>query len=181
MSETDDAEIVRLAAAGDHKAAAARMAKAYQSFVRDYVRRRVRESAVEDVCAKIWAVVATKVPADLISPRGYLVGIARHKIGHAYDEKSHEALDSALAERRQLWRSQSKSIRGKLARAQEIEEVRAAVAELDEHDRELIQLSFIDGLRPAEIAIAMGRGTDPKTVSKQVSRVVDRLRDRIKR
>jgi RNA polymerase sigma factor (sigma-70 family) len=175
-----DAEIVRLAAAGDARKAADLLARTYQKFVRDYIRRRVRANAVDDVAAKVWSVVASKVPTDLASPRGYLVGIARHKIGHALDERSHHALDSFIAEQ-PMWKSASSSVRGKLARAQQIEAVRAAVAALDAYDRELIQLSFIDGLRPAEIAAAMGRGTEPKTVSKQISRVVDSLRDRIKR
>lgn len=175
-----NAEIVRLAEAGEARKAADLLARTYQTFVRDYVRRRVRANAVDDVTAKVWAVVAAKVPADLKSPRGYLVGIARHKIGHAFDEKSHHALDSLIAER-PMWKTASSSARGKLAKAEQVEAVRAAVAALDDYDRELIQLSFIDGLRPAEIAAAMGRGTDPKTVSKQISRVVDSLRDHIKR
>lgn len=175
-----DAEIVRLAAANDSRGAAALMAKTHAAFLRSYVRRRVRNRAVDEVCAKVWEVVSAKVPPDLESPRGYLVGIARHKIGHALDEKSFQALDSAVAEQ-PMWHSVSKSARGKLVRAQAIEELRSAIAELDDYDRELVQLSFIEGLRPAEVAVAMGRGTDPKTVSKQVSRVVDALRDRIKR
>ena len=177
--QTDD-EIVRLAADGKVSAAAALLVSTYGPFVRDYVRRRVRASAVEDVCAKVWAVVAKKVPADLVSPRGYLVGIARHKIGHALDERSFEALDSLAAER-PMWRSTSKSVRGKLALAEETAALRTAIAELDEYDRELIQLSFVDGLRPREIAVAMGRGVDPRTVSRQISRAVDALRDRVKR
>ena len=178
--EAADAEILRLAAAGDVKRAADLLARTYQAFLRGYIRRRVKPNAVDDVAAKVWSVVASKIPTDLASPRGYLIGIARHKIGHALDEKSHHALDSFIAEQ-PMWKSASSSARGKLARAQQVEAVRAAVAQLDDYDRELIQLSFIDGLRPAEIAAAMGKGTDPKTVSKQISRVVDSLRDHIKR
>ena len=175
-----DAEIVRLAAANDSRGAAALMAKTHAAFLRNYVRRRVRTRAVDEVCAKVWEVVSKKVPPDLESPRGYLVGIARHKIGHALDERSFQALDSAIAEQ-PMWHTKSASARGKLVRAQAIEELRDAIADLDDYDRELIQLSFIEGMRPAEVAVAMGRGIDPKTVSKQVSRVVDALRDRIKR
>jgi RNA polymerase sigma factor (sigma-70 family) len=113
-------------------------------------------------------------------PRGYLIGIARHKIAHAIDERSFEALGSDLAER-PMWRATTKSARAKLARALDAEALRRAIAALDGDDRELIQLSFIEGLRPAEIAVAMGSRTDPKTVSKQISRVVDRLREKILR
>jgi RNA polymerase sigma factor (sigma-70 family) len=180
INEAVDARIVALAQAADAQKAAELLAKTYQGFVRDYVRRRVKANAVDEVWSQVWAVVAKNVPADLRSPRGYLIGIARHKIGHALDQRSFDAIDSALAEQ-PMWRSRSGSARSKLARAQQIEEVRAAIAALDPEDRELIQLSFHEGLRPAEIAVAMGRGTDPKTVSKQISRAVDALRDRVKR
>jgi RNA polymerase sigma factor (sigma-70 family) len=175
-----DAEIVRLAGAGDARGAARLLAQAYQQHVRDYVRRRVRADAVDDVCAKVWAVIAAGVPADLASPRGYLIGIARHKIGHALDERSFADLDSVVAAQ-PMWRSASRSTRSKLIRAQETAEIRRAIAALDAYERELVILSFVDGLRPAEIAAAMGEGTDPRTVSKQISRAVDGLRDRIMR
>jgi RNA polymerase sigma factor (sigma-70 family) len=172
-TDSIDYEIVALAAARDIRGAAALLAKAYLKFLRDYVRARVRPGAVDDICGEVWAVVSRKVPADLASPRGYLIAIARNKVGHALNEHSFQALDASVA-------ALSTSPPSKLGRAQKAEELRAAVAALDPYDRELLHLSFHENMKPSEIAVAMGRGELPKTVSKQITRAIDKLRDHVK-
>jgi RNA polymerase sigma-70 factor (ECF subfamily) len=170
----DDAEIVARARAGDTRGAAELLAKAYQKWLHGFVRRRVPAAAVDEICGKVWEVVAAGVPADLSAPRGWLVGIAFHKIGHALRARSFDALDSTVSQH-------VTSVRGKLIRAEQIDELRRAIAGLPPDDRELLHLAFTDGLKPAEIVAATGRDVDPKTLSKQISRLVDGLRDHVKK
>ncbi|HTJ43849.1 MAG TPA: sigma-70 family RNA polymerase sigma factor [Kofleriaceae bacterium] len=159
---------------------AAELMKTYKRWLAGFVRRRAPAGAVDDICSKVWEVVAAGVPADLEHPRGWLAAIAFHKIGHALREKSFAALDSALAEK-PMWKSSMTSARGKLVRAQQVEQLRRAIASLPPDDRELIHLTFTDGLKPAEIVAATGRKVEPKTLSTQIARIVDRLRDHVTR
>src|SRR5690349_15724841 len=129
MGDEDDDEIRRLAAAGDVRGAAARMATAYTAFVRGYIRRRVPAHLADDLAGKVWLVVARKVPADLMRPRGWLVRIADNVILHAHDQRSFEALDSALAAK-PMWRSTTTDPRGKVKRAEEAAELHAAITAL---------------------------------------------------
>lgn len=175
-----DGEIVRRARAGDARGAAAMLAKTYRRWLTGFVRRRAPAAAVDEICGKVWEVVAAGVPADLAAPRGWLAGIAFHKIGHALRERSLDALDSGLAQK-PMWRSSAASVRTKLVRAEQTEQVRRAIAALPADDRELIHLAFTDGLKPLEIIAATGRRVDPKTLSKQISRIVDALREHVLR
>jgi DNA-directed RNA polymerase specialized sigma24 family protein len=179
-SDAADIEIVRRAAAGDARGAAALLATTYRRWLFGFVRRRVPAAAIDEICGKVWEVAAGGVPPDLASPRGWLAGVAFHKIGHALRERSVEALDSALAQK-PMWRSSATSVRGKLVRAEQIAQVQRAIAALAPDDRELIHLAFTDGLKPAEIVAATGRKVDPKTLSKQISRIVDGLREHVLR
>ena len=176
MGDTADAddEIRQRARGGDARGAAALLAETYKTWLRGFVRRRVPPAEIDDVCGKVWEVVATGVPADLASPRGWLAGIAFHKIGHALRMRSFDALDSTVSQH-------VTSIRGKLIKAEQIDEVRRAIAALPPEDRELLHLMFTDGLKPAEIVAATGRDVSAKTLSTQIARLVDKLRDHVKR
>jgi RNA polymerase sigma factor (sigma-70 family) len=175
-----DEEIVRLARAGEAQASAALMAKTYRRWLLGFVRRRARPETVDDVCAKVWLVVARKMPRDLRSPRGWLARIAFNTIGHALNARSVDELDSELAQK-PMWRSTTVSVRGKLMREQQMDQVRRAIAALEPADRELIHLAFVDGLKPAEIVEATGRNVTPKTLSKQIGRIVESLQESVLR
>jgi RNA polymerase sigma-70 factor (ECF subfamily) len=54
------------------------------------------------------------------------------------------------------------------------EELLAAIADLPDHERSVVVLRYIDGLSVAEIAAACGRPVG--TVTKQLSRALERLR-----
>src|SRR5688572_7506656 len=125
-----DQEIKRLAAAGETAAAAALMTKTYRRWLEGFVRRRARPETVDDVCAKVWLVVARKLPRDLRYPRGWLAGIAFRTIGHALNARSVDELDSELAQK-PMWRSTAVSVRGRLIREQQIDQLKRAIAALD--------------------------------------------------
>ena len=177
LPDPADAEILQLVAAGDLRGAVARMAGAYQAYLRGYVGRRLDRSArIDEVCSQVWAAVAAAgLPADLAAPRGWLIGIARHKIADALDERSWTALDSQLAEH-PMFRSSVSTPFKRLARKQAAAQVMTAMAILDRDDRELVALRFLDELRPAEIAAALGGSRSPGAISKRIERAVEALR-----
>src|SRR2546421_9952602 len=148
-----DKEIVRRAAARDSRGAAELLASAYTRWLKSVGRRSVPASDVDDVCGKVWTVVAAGVPPTLEYPRGWLARIAYNKIGNALRERSYQALDSALAEK-PMWRSSVTSVRGKLERAEQLDRIRRANPAPAPRDRELLHLAFIDGLKPAAIIAA---------------------------
>ena len=172
-----DAEIVRLVVGGDMRGAITRMAEAYRAYLRGYVGRRLADAArIDDVCGQVWtAVAAAGLPVDLQAPRGWLIGIARHKVADALDERSWHTLDSRLAEHPMLRSSVSTPFK-KLARKQAVAQVMSAMTILDRDDRELVAMRFLDEMRPAEIAVALGGGLSPGAISKRIERAVESLR-----
>lgn len=123
------------------------------------------------MCAQVWtAVAAAGLPVDLEAPRGWLIGIARHKVADALDERSWHTLDSQLAE--QMLRSAVSTPFEKLAGKQAL----AQVMTLDRDDCELVAMRFLDEMRPAEIAVALGGGLSPGAISKRIERAVESLR-----
>lgn len=172
-----DVEIVGLLAGGDVRGAITRMAEGYRSYLRGYVGRRLSSAAqVDDVCGQVWtAVAAAGLPAELKAPRGWLIGIARHKIADALDAPSWHTIDSQLAEH-PMFRSSVSTPFKKLAHKQEVAQVMTAMTTLDRDDRELVAMRFLDELRPGEIAVALGGAWSPGTISKRIERAVEALR-----
>jgi RNA polymerase sigma-70 factor (ECF subfamily) len=175
-----DGEIVRLAAAGDGRGAIGRMAEAYRTYLRGYVARRLDHPArIDDVCSQVWtALAAAGLPAGLSAPRGWLIGIARHKVADALAERSWTAVDSQLAEH-PLFRSSVSTPYTKVARKEEAARVLSAMTALDRDDRELVAMRFLDELRPAEIAVALGGALSAGAISKRIERAVESLRRRL--
>ncbi len=181
-ADSADVEIRRLAAGADGRSAIALMAETYRRYLRGYVGRRLdRPAQIDDVCSQVWtALAAAGLPAELEAPRGWLIGIARHKIADALGERSWAALDSQLAEH-PMFRSSVSTPFTQLARKEEAARVMTAMAILDRDDRELVAMRFLDELRPAEIAVALGSPLSPGAISKRIERAVESLRIHLER
>jgi RNA polymerase sigma-70 factor (ECF subfamily) len=146
-----------------------------------YVRRRVPASDVDDVCQEVWLAAREALPRyqRQCAPRVWLRVIARNKVvdlwrrrpaaASTFDSTMSHELGGAL----KLPTTPSK----KLARARTSQALARALAAMDEDEREMIALRFLDGLKPAEIAIVLG--TRPNTVSQRLVRAVRKLREMV--
>lgn len=59
------------------------------------------------------------------------------------------------------------------------EAVRAALLSLSAEDRELLDLRYVAGLKPAEIAEVLGDAS-PNTISQRIVRAAKRMRDALR-
>ena len=145
-----------------------------------YVRRRVPASDVDDVCQEVW--LAARQALDRYrndcAPKVWLRVLARTKVVDLWRRRPETAstLSSTLSgEANTILGKPPTTPSKKLARARANEALARALAAIDEEDREMIALRFLDGLKPAEIAIVLG--ARPNTVSQRIVRAVRRLRE----
>jgi RNA polymerase sigma-70 factor (ECF subfamily) len=158
------------------------LAALYREHANDvsrYVRRRVPGSDVDDVCQDVWLAAREALPKyeNRCPPRVWLRVIARNKIvdlwrrrpeaASTFDSTMSQELGGAL----KLPTTPSK----KLARARASQALARALAAMEEEEREMIALRFLDGLKPAEIAVVLG--ARPNTVSQRLVRAVRKLRE----
>ncbi len=168
---------------GDVRAAVEVLYRSHGSDVKRFVRDRVGAHAAADVCQEVWAAVATGLSGFRFDaePRVWLLGIARHKSLDAWRRAgaAAESLHSDLARGGPL-----ASLLGvhtaptptrELSRKERAASLRAALDALAEDERELLELRFGLGLKPAEISAVLG-GVAPNTISQRILRTVRRLR-----
>ena len=174
----DEAQLRALLAAGDHDGACRLLHAAHGAEVKRFIRARRRDH-VDDVAQEIWVSVARAVSGFRFesSPRGWILAIARRKLIDAWrgDEPAtgldDELLDSpAVVE----LTGAASSPRSKALREERRAAVRRAVGTLDADERELLELRYLTGLKPAEIAEVVGG--KPNTVSQRLVRALRRLR-----
>jgi RNA polymerase sigma-70 factor (ECF subfamily) len=126
--------------------------RAHHRAVVAYVRRRAAAESVDDVVADTFMAAwrrLDRVPAD--APLPWLLGIARHVI--ATQRRSalrRDALRSRLRESAHVAAWETPNI------ADGSGAIGAALARLDETDREVLTLIGWDGLRPSEAAAVLG-------------------------
>jgi RNA polymerase sigma-70 factor (ECF subfamily) len=172
----DDALRERLAA-GDTGGACQLLHDAFAGDVKRFVASRSRErpDRVDDVCQEVWAAVGRTVARFRFeaTPRGWLLSIARRKLVDAWrDDAPVVALEDSLVDDPAISRP---SARSELVREERRAALRAALATLAPGDRELLELRYLVGLKPAEIAETCG--LDANTVSQRLLRATRRLRD----
>ena len=152
-----------------------------------FVRVRVGRAAdVPDVCQEVWAAVARSLSrlADRDALRSWLFAIARNKTADAWrNHAAYEPLDSDLGEAGMLAArfginppttpSQALSCRRHAAALQQ------AFAGLTPDERELIELHFVLGLKPREIAAILDDGVTANAVAQRIVRATRRLRDEL--
>jgi len=138
---------------------------------------------VDDLCQEVWLAAREALPRyrNACAPRVWLRVIARNKVVDLFRRRPE--LATALS----TTMSVAPEIAGrfgakapttpskKLARAQASAALTRALAALDEEEREMLALRFLDDLKPAEIALVLG--VKANTVSQRIVRAVRKLRE----
>ena len=148
--------------------------------IRRFIQRRLRSDEVDDVEAEVWSGVVAAVAsgAEPDNPRAFALAIARRRVVDVWRRRPPgEDRDVAdLAENPAL--SAVTTPTGRIARREAAAALREAIASLGPAEREVLELRFVDGLKPAEIAEILG--DSPNTVSKRVGRAVERLAEALR-
>lgn len=152
-----------------------------QPPIERYVGRRVLDDADrDDLVATCFERILDRggdFDADRGSVRAWAFGIARHAVVDHHRRRGRTApLDPVVLDARLPDGPQDGPLQAVL-RDEQIAELRDAVAELDESQRELLALRFGEELRHAEIATLMG--LSEATVRKRLSRLRQQLERRL--
>lgn len=174
-------ELRQLLDCGNRQAAQALLYQKHGRAVRRFVAARVPPGAVDDVCQEVWTAVIRGLDAYHLDapPRAWLLAIARNKSHDVWRaQKLVDTLDSQLAEGGPLAEligvRASPTPTREISRCRRSERMRRALGALRDDERELLELRFVQGLKPAEIAVVTGAA--PNTISQRVVRAARRLR-----
>jgi RNA polymerase sigma-70 factor, ECF subfamily len=183
----DEERFRALIEAGEPLPAFDMLYRAYRKDIAAYVRARVGAAAqADDVCQEVWAAVNKALPKFRFEakPRVWVLSIARHKSQDAWRRHaSCDTLDSQIKEGGPL-----ASLLGVRAvetpsavirRKERDGGLRAALGQLRPDEIELLELRFVQGMKPAEIAQILGSNVSANTVSQRIVRVLERVRQRI--
>lgn len=124
-----------------------------------YLRRRTTAPVAEELCSEVFTRAWSGWPPRAAEPLPWLYGIARNVVLEHYRSRPDEVSATAygVPERR----SAQPTVEELVA---DPAEIYAALAMLSEPDREILQLSAWEGLRPAEIATALQIGVSATRV-----------------
>lgn len=153
--------------------------------VERYLRARLDAASASDIYQEVWRAAQSGLHGlkQHSRPLVWLLGIARNKI-----------LDARCSPRmEQLWSQLSRpgpqgSVLGlhrpatpasMVLERERAEAVRAALLSLSAEDRELLDLRYVAGLKPAEIAEVLGDAS-PNTISQRIVRAAKRMRDALR-
>jgi RNA polymerase sigma-70 factor (ECF subfamily) len=149
----------------------------YGGEVTRFVRAR-RPADAADVTQEIWAAVARTLPGFRFeaTPRGWILTIARRKVTDAWrEDEPVTGLDDELTDDAAVVELTASSPRSQALRAERRAAVQRALATLDEGERELLELRYVTGLKPAEIGDILDERAN--TVSQRLVRALRRLRE----
>jgi RNA polymerase sigma-70 factor (ECF subfamily) len=150
---------------------------AHADWVRALAGRLVADSArADDVAQDTWVAAIESPPRDARNPKGWLASIVRNtarELGRG--ERRREGRERAVAKPEACVPSSEELVR----RAHLQREIAGHVVALDEPYRTVVLLRWYEGLLPREIAARLGRPID--TVSTQLARAHERLRERLDR
>ena len=131
------------------------------AFVRRYVARRLDEpDEVADVTAEVFLRVvrsAATYQSRLGPPRAWLTGIARHAVAeHRTSAVRRDVAARRFAGRRWLDEDSAERIVARVAAEAEARTLLAAIAELPQALRDVVELVAVDGLAVAEAGALLG-------------------------
>jgi len=172
--EDRDREIRRLLRAGQRKQANALVVETYGEKLLRYVRGHAPSGAdLGDLEDASWEGIFRGLPRfpEDVPIIALVIGVARHRVADAFGASAHDALPSHLSEVRALFpggRSGPTSPSAAVQREERIEQVRRALAQLREEDRELLDLRWVQDLKPKAIAHVLGGGVRPNAISQRI-------------
>lgn len=182
MAADSVVELRQLLDRGNRREAQALLYEQHGRAVRRFVASRVPPGTVDDVCQEVWTAVIRGLDGYHLEapPRVWVLGIARHKSHDAWRaHKLVETLDSQIGEGGPLaellgLRAPASPTR-EISRRRRSERVKRALASLRDDERELLELRFVQGLKPGEIASLLEATSN--TISQRIRRAALRLRE----
>jgi RNA polymerase sigma-70 factor (ECF subfamily) len=148
----------------NHEARFDALYRTYADRVHAYARRRSDAATADDVVSEVFLVAWRRL--DVISPEpfGWLIAVARRVLAN---RRRTDGRTARLIERLSL------ATPAFAPEAVADSTVRDALGTLSAHDRELLLLTAWEGLRPAEVAEALG--VRPGTIAVRLHRARERL------
>jgi RNA polymerase sigma-70 factor (ECF subfamily) len=179
------ADLRSLLEAGDIQTALRELHRAHAAEVDRFVRYCARPGApIDDICQEVWAAVREALPKFRFAatPRVWLFAIARRKAADAFRGAGRDVtLDSELvADGFATICAPPETPSRMLHVAQRARTLSEALGALTAEERELLELRFVAGLKPAQIVKFLGLSAEPNTVSQRIVRLVRRLRERLR-
>jgi RNA polymerase sigma-70 factor (ECF subfamily) len=180
----DDGELARRVASGDVRGALAALHRAYDGDVRRLVTVVAKGGArADDVCQDVWKAVLEALPSFRFecASRSWVLAIARRRAVDAHRRRVPEqSVDSQIAHGGPLGallgqrtvRTPSVELRS-AERRRTLEE---AMETLSPDERELLELRYVVGLKPAEIVRLLGLSASANVVSQRIVRLLHKLR-----
>lgn len=158
---------------------------AYAADVKRFVRCSAPAAVRDDVCQDTWEAARAALPAYRFAalPRVWLLSIARRKAIDAHRGAERPVtLDSRtehtpLAELVGLRRPETPSRELHLRQRSRV--LAEALARLRPDERELLELRYVVGLKPAEIVRVLAADAPANTISQRIVRIVARLRSEL--
>ena len=149
------------------------------SYVRQLALALVRgrdPDRAEDLSQDVWTVWASRAPASLKNPRGWLAGVARRlSFRHDRDERHRRDREVATASmRRQATAPEDEESERWLQLGDRLQ---SALSSLEVHQRTALTLRYYGGLSPTEIALR--QGVSLGTVKSRLKRGLAELRRRM--
>jgi RNA polymerase sigma-70 factor (ECF subfamily) len=183
LRRMDPAELLALVAGGETDAALDRLHADHGADLQRFVAAKLGDSqSVEDICQDVWAAVQRALPRfeGRATPRVWILRIARNKlVDRLRHGRGFATLDTSAQGGGPLAAALGlapTTPTEELARRQRIEALGRALERLDADDRELLELRFVVGLRPAEIIDVLELDERANTVSQRLVRIVQRVR-----
>ncbi len=129
------------------------------------------EDMTQEVFMRFWK--SLQEGKDITNPRAFLYTIASNLAKDWYKRKKSESLDTHLDNGFAL---ASKDISSETL--SEYREVLDAMADLEERDKEVLHLRFVEGFEPKHIAEVLGETAN--NISVRLNRAMVRLREKMK-
>jgi RNA polymerase sigma-70 factor (ECF subfamily) len=155
-----------------------------------YVRFLRPTSSIEDLCQEVWLAAGRALPRFRFesTPRTWLFGIARHRLSYERRRRrvrrlqplppDFEALERSLRAS-PIWIRQDPSPSSGLRRKVRSTTLGAELERLGPDERELVELRFVAGLKPAAIVEVLALSDSANTVSQRLVRLIRTLRKRL--
>ncbi len=131
------------------------------------------DEVAQETLARTVAAIRGGRAGDIQSLGAFVHGIARHVIVDLSRGRQRQAGSDGLASAPDP-ATLDRDALGLVISNEERAQVRAALGRLDAGDREILHLSFYEGLTPAEVALRLSK--DPVVIRKRKSRALERLR-----
>lgn len=161
MVDRSEGGVYKVAAVATQPAEFEAFYREHLPFVRSYLARRVDDAfAVADLTADVFLEVvrsAGTYRADLGPPRAWLTGITRHVVAdHHRSTAREDATVRSLQGRRLLDEDSADRIVHRIAAEAQARSLLAAIAQLPDPLRDVVELVAVDGLAVVDAAAVLG-------------------------